>query len=196
MENKHNLSKQKTENHIKKFKNKTISAEGDLRDGLDKGDKNFTDHTSTEADNNYGTKAAKHTHVGEPKYVTTSKTAPSNSKLNGETFLSDLKKGDKKFTDETATDNDTKYGTKHAGNKGTKPPTKDHNLSTAIGKTKNMTTSPSIKGKGTPSNSKLDAEDFLSDNLTHIMGFNRFINEEYEIDENDIEDEEDSTEIE
>ena len=59
-----------------------------------------------------------------------------------------------------------------------------------------MTTSPSIKGKGTPSNSKLDAEDFLSDNLTHIMGFNRFINEEYEIDENDIEDEEDSTEIE
>ena len=180
--NQHHLSTQKEERHIKKFVNKAMSADKDLTDHLDNGDKEFTDHTATEADAKSGIAAAKHNHVGNTKYATTSKTDPANSKLDGETFLTDLKKGDKNFTDETADNDDVKYGTKPPAGKGTKPPTKDHNLSVAVGAPKTMTTSPSITGKSIPSNKKLDQEKDLSvkDNFTYMMGFNKFVNESYD----------------
>ena len=189
MENKQNLSKQKTENHTGKAKNKAISAESSLSDDLSKGDKSFTDHTSTEADKGTGGKIKIKPY--NPKFATTSKTDPSNGKLDGEAFLSDeLKKGDKKFTDGTAKDSDNHYGKNHSSSKGTKQPTIDSNLSTVTGKPKLMTTKPSIKGKSTPSNGKLDQEDSLSDSFTYLMNFGQFVNEAYDEDEEDLEDSE------
>ena len=102
-----------------------------------------------------------------------------------------MKKGDKKFTDGTAKDSDNHYGKNHSSSKGTKQPTIDSNLSTVTGKPKLMTTKPSIKGKSTPSNGKLDQEDSLSDSFTYLMNFGQFVNEAYDEDEEDLEDSED-----
>lgn len=193
MENKHNLSKQKTENHIGKAKGKAMSAEPSLsNDGLTKGDKSFTDQTSTEADKGTGGKIKLKPYA--PKFATTSKSDPSNSKLDGECCLSDkLNKGDKKFTDHTAKDGDEKYGKNHTSTKGTKPVSGDHNLASDMGGVKTMTNKPSIKGKSTPSNSKLDAESSLSDSFTYLMNFGQFVNEAYEEGEEDTDKKDDET---
>jgi hypothetical protein len=188
MENKHNLSKQKTENHIGKAKNKAMSGEPSLsNDGLTKGDKSFTDHTATEADKGTGGKIKIKPY--NPKFATTSKSDPSNGKLDGEQYLSDkLNKGDKKFTDHTAKDGDEKYGKNHQSSKGAKPVTKDHNLASDMGGVKTMTNKPSIKGKSTPSNNKLSSEDSLSDSFTYLMNFGQFVNEAYDEGEEETDD--------
>jgi len=176
---KHNLSKLKKQDLINKKSGKAMSAEKDLSDKLDKGDKNFTDQTAQEGDKNYGGKIKLKPYT--PKYVTTSKSDPSNGKLDAESNLSDkLNKGDKKFTDKTAQEADNRYGTNHSSSKGTKPATKDSNLASDMGGTKKMTNKPSIKGKSTPSNGKLSSEDSLSDSFTHLMSFGQFVNEAYD----------------
>jgi hypothetical protein len=171
---KQNLSKLvKKEDHMKKGKNQAMSAETSLsNDGLTKGDKKFTDQTATEADKGTGGKIKMKPYA--PKFATTSKSDPSNSKLDGEGFLSDkLAKGDKKFTDGTATEKDNKVKQSHIKAQGKGKTMGDGNLQSDLSFKKG--------GKSQPSNAKLDSEGFLAENsLTYLMSFTTFVNEAYE----------------
>ena len=109
-----------------------------------------------------------------------SKTDPSNKKLDAEGYLySDMPRTSKKGTSSK----------KMSGEKSLQDTPTFKKLTTKKSGTlepeKNLADDLSFKkgGKTTPSNTKLDSEKFLSDNFHYVKGFNSFVNENYEREE-------------